>query len=47
MSNIGFHIKNGVVPSVQPAALIVPIIDPAHLREVITLNHRLANRAWN
>lgn len=29
----------------QPAALIVPIIDPAQHREGITLNHELANPA--
>ena len=47
MTNIGFHIENGVQSGIQPAAIIIPIIDPAQHREVITSNHRLANSAWN
>lgn len=30
MSNIGFHIGNGVQSGIQPAAIIISIIDPAH-----------------
>ena len=40
MSNIGFHIKNGVVVGIQ---LVAVIPHP----EFITTNHSLANPAWN
>ena len=46
MSDIEFHIKNGVVPSTRPAAHIVSIAPACH-PGVATLNHRLENPARN
>lgn len=39
MSSIVFHIENCAVLGLQPTAVIVPIIDPVHNPEVITLNY--------
>ncbi len=41
MSNIEFHIKNGVVAGIRLVAVIIP--HP----EFITMNHNLANPARN
>ena len=47
MSNIGFHIENGVAFGFQPAAVIIPTSDPVRHPEVMTMKHKLANPALN